>query len=166
MRRGFKSEAERKSDQFRKELGLKQHSPLLANDLADHLKVKILNPRNLVGMTDKIYQQLVQPKKSEWSAVTVYVNGSKIILYNPRHSSARYESDIMHELAHIICCHPPNKIISTLNYGFPLGEYNVDQEEEADWLGGCLKLSRNALVWALYNNLSLNDCTVFKFNFT
>lgn len=76
---------------------------------------------------------------SEWSALTILNNEEKyIIIHNPTHSKLRQEKNIMHELAHIICKHKPEKLEPRENFPFLLRDYNnVDQEEEAKWLG-CL----------------------------
>jgi hypothetical protein len=53
----------------------------------------------------------------------------------------------MHEVAHIICEHPPMKI--SMVAGLPVREYSEVHEEEAEWLGSCLQLPRVPLIAAL-----------------
>ena len=53
-------------------------------------------------------------------------------------SESRIQSDIMHELAHVLLGHKMEEINPSL--GFPLRKYDQSQEDEAEWLGGCLQL--------------------------
>lgn len=78
-------------------------------------------------------------------------------MHNPTHSDARQQSNIMHELAHIICDHKvdKDKLVNSLS-GF-LRNYDEIQENEAEWLGACLQLPRQALLYSLKNNLSEDD---------
>jgi Zn-dependent peptidase ImmA (M78 family) len=60
----------------------------------------------------------------------------------------------MHELAHIICEHKvSDEILNTGLIGF-LRNHDVQQENEAEWLGSCLQLPRPALVWALKEKMN------------
>ena len=159
MEKAFKSKAEKTSINYRKLLGLKAVDPLLADDLAECLKIKIINPMHLHGITSEVLNPLVMKKgKSEWSAVTIKSKSSYIIIFNPSHSDFRYESDIMHELAHVICDHNPCKLEDNTPYPFPLIQYDLTQEEEAEWLGACLKLPREALVWAIRKGMDVIQC--------
>jgi hypothetical protein len=53
----------------------------------------------------------------------------------------------MHELAHVIIGHEPARVDVTEGGSLILNTYNREQEDEADWLAGCLslKLSLSAL---------------------
>ncbi|WP_409070872.1 ImmA/IrrE family metallo-endopeptidase [Hymenobacter sp. HSC-4F20] len=66
-----------------------------------------------------------------------------MILYNDSNSLARQESDIMHELAHIICEHPGDCL--QLNADIALRQHNDSHEEEAKWLGATLQVPDQGL---------------------
>lgn len=149
FKHGFKAEAERISLECRKELGLKDYSPLSAVALANHLKVKILTPTDIPGITDSILQELLYGEGRErWSAAIFSKNDKKYIIHNPTHSKYRQESDLMHELAHAIKKHPLHNLETALtNCIIPLRKYDEEQEAEAEWLGGCLQLPKSALFY-------------------
>jgi len=85
------------------------------------------------------------------------MSGNRIIIHNNKNSKYRQESDLMHELAHVICEHetPDNRRID--GFEILLRNYNEQQEKEAEWLGGCLQLPRDALVWHIKRNLSVKE---------
>ena len=161
LKRGFKAEAERISNNFRKELGLETHSPLCAFELAKHLEIEVISPK-ILGLDDKGLNVLMgnSGKSSGWSALTMKnVDDKKLIIHNTRASDARQQSDIMHELAHIICKH---EIIVPNGHILPdyMRYYDKSQEAEAEYLGSCLQLSRECLVWALTKgNMSKEEIT-------
>lgn len=141
--RGFKAEAERKSLQFRQELGLKKHERLCAFDLAKHLGVRVLSIWDLIPDDGKFYD--------DWSALLMLnLNHNPIILYNPNHSEARQQSNIMHELAHFIQKHPfpSHEVLSCLPKEMVV--INPVFEEEAKWLGATLQIPKDGLIWAIY----------------
>ena len=74
--------------------------------------------------------------------------GTKIILYNPFHSKARQQSDLMHELAHIICEHKHGEVSHNTPLPFGMRNYNTEEEEEAKCLGSTLQLATPCLLWA------------------
>lgn len=83
----------------------------------------------------------------------LYEQFRKLIIYNPFHSDARQQSDLMHELAHIICKHEGDKMHPTLAI---LGLRNIDpeQEEEAKCLGASLQIPTSCLIWAIKRNMT------------
>ena len=107
LKRGFKAEAERISNNFRNDIGLNIHEHLCAFALANYLGIEVISPE-ILNIDDKGLDVLMgnRGKSSGWSALTM-TNSSdkKIIIHNTRASEARQQSDIMHELAHIICNH-------------------------------------------------------------
>ncbi len=157
--RGFRKIAEAHSVGFRETLGLNVHDPLPARALAEHLKVPIMCPTHIKGLGKQCLDNLLKPKKSKWSAATFEAeDGSKIIIHNSSHTPARQESDLMHELAHIICGHDMSAI-GKQRKGIPLAmrDYDDKQENEAIWLGGCLQIPRTALEWAFRSGMSIEQ---------
>jgi Zn-dependent peptidase ImmA (M78 family) len=61
---------------------------------------------------------------------------------------ARQASDIVHELAHILLGHEPGKMVLSQDGGMVMRSFDHKQEEEANWLGWCILLPREALVQA------------------
>lgn len=151
MRRGFKTWSENQALKFRHELSLRPDEPLPAARLAEHLGIVVIAPHAVPGATHDVLAQLLKRDPSGWSAFTVAVDGLAIVVHNAAHASPRQESDLMHELAHIICRHPAMRIVTIA--GLAIREYSEAQEEEAAWLGGCLHLPRAALWSSLREGL-------------
>lgn len=151
--RGFKAWAERTSVSLRRELGLLPHSPLSPIQLARHLDVEIWSPNDVKGLTVSDFEQLMEKDQGGWHAITFFRSGKRFMIHNPTHSSARQASDIMHELAHIICGHSASKLILSVDGKTVLRTHDQKQEDEADWLGGTLLLSRAALVFTKQRRL-------------
>lgn len=154
--RGFKSKAEKKAIEFRKQLNLKAHEPLSAFDLALHLGIPVYSPLDL-GL-NQIDAHKLQKRGSGWWGLTMKnSDGKYLIIYNINQSSARQQSTIMHELAHIICEHklPEPKMVA--DHVLPLREYDPAIEEEANCLGGNLQITREGLLWALKKEMTLEE---------
>ena len=158
MKRGFKKLAETKALEFRKELSLKYYEKLPAELLADYLNVELITPYNIQGLPSKDKIILLNHDSASWSAITIKNRRRKfVIIYNPTHSKKRQESNLMHELSHIICGHTMEKIKLRKNFPFPLRDYNSAQEDEAKWLGGCLQIPRRALLWGKFNKMTNSE---------
>ena len=146
LKRGFRADAERKSLFYRQELGLKKHDPLPALTLADHLKIRVLSPAEIPGITPDLLELLLETGKDVWSAAFFVRDEHKFIIHNTTHSSHRQESNLMHEIAHCICGHELMDLETALaNCVLPLRKYNDEQEAEAECLGACLQLPQPAL---------------------
>ena len=159
MRHGFKAEAERRAVAIRAELGQPPESPLPVSELTKHMGIRLLTPKDIPGMPPDLLSQLLSRDARSWSAMTLELGpNNRWVIYNPMHSRARRESDIMHEIAHLLCEHPPAKLV--LNEGpvpIALRDYDALAEEEARWLGGCLQAPRPALIHAIRRGLSNSE---------
>jgi len=149
LRRGFKTESERNATQLRKELGVQPKEPLRARTLARHMQIPIVLPTHIHGLTQEDFTELCGRGSSSWSAVTIVTPKKTFIILNPSHAEVRQESNIMHELAHLICEHQPSEIVQLRGFNFLIRTCNKPQEEEADWVCGCLKLPRDGILWAV-----------------
>ena len=81
-----------------------------------------------------------------WSAATVVEGNRHAIILNSAHSPARQNSDLMHELAHLIRAHTPARMDVSADGLLLLNTYDRKQEDEANWLAGCLLLPRATLI--------------------
>jgi hypothetical protein len=176
MKRGFKSWAEAKSLELRRLCNVPTLSPLPARTLAQKLGIDVVAPDQISGIPVDVITLLTGRFAENWSAVCVPVNGSFVIVYNPTHSAARQESDIMHELAHIICRHIARRSDVVGELPFLMRSYDVAQEDEAAWLGACMQIPRAALLALIrrgFSNEALaalfgasEDMVVFRRNMT
>lgn len=154
--RGFKSWCERYAVETRAALGLGPVAALDPRTLAAHLGVRVWTPHDIPGLSHKSLDTLLRNDgtPSCWSAVTLVVGIKVVVILNSSHSSARQASDLTHELAHRIRGHEAQEVDVTPDGLMLLRNYDKAQEEEADWLSGCLLLPRDALVHIKNDNLS------------
>lgn len=158
FKRGFKSWCERYATDKRQELGLSSSDPLDARLLAENLGIKVWTPHDVPGLTQEHLNILLfndGKTASDWSAVTLIVEDIKLVILNSSHSLGRQSSDLMHELSHLILDHQSKEMNASSEGVLMLSAYEKDQEDEADWLSGCLLLPREALVSIMKQRLDL-----------
>jgi len=78
-----------------------------------------------------------------------------IIIHNHLHAPTRQQSNIMHELAHIICKHEQPDQYKNIALPFLMREFDKQQEEEANYLGSALQIPREGLIWALKKRMDV-----------
>jgi hypothetical protein len=147
LRRGFKSEAERTAELVRGELGLGLLDRLDCFALAETWGIPVVSLGELRddGASEASIGRLMSPE-SGFSATTIVVGPRRLIVYNPRHGSARKASSLAHELAHVILEHEPAPALGVGGCRY----WDGRQEAEADWLGAALLVPRAcALAWML-----------------
>jgi Zn-dependent peptidase ImmA (M78 family) len=144
--RGFKSQSERRSAEYRKQLGLASHEPLYASKLAAELAVTVWDTGDVAGLSAKALNVLNDEADQSWSALTMRIGPRNLIVYKPVTSKGRRNSVIMHELAHIILGHELAQACILEDGSLVPGNFSQDQEDEADWLAGTLLLPRPALI--------------------
>lgn len=143
MRRGFKAEAERLADRTRTQMGLRPCDRLDIRDLARHLDVEVIRADQLVDRAR--LEELEQLQPGAFSAATFHLpDGRTVAVCNPCNDAPRTNSDIAHELAHILLDHDVRDIQQLAGHTF--FTCNPEQEEEANWLAGCLLLPRPLLL--------------------
>lgn len=146
FRRGYKSQCERRSVEFRRQFGLSQHEALSADRLAEELDVTIWSAEDVGGVSAEAIRVLVDEAEQSWSALTMRMGPHHLIVYKPVSSPGRRNSVIMHELAHIILGHELAAACILEDGSLVPGNFDQDQENEADWLAGALLLPRPALL--------------------
>ena len=146
LERGFKSWAERLSEGVRRDLGITPAGVLRADKLAAHLGVELLTPHDIPGIPPEVLDQLLEKDPWGWSAITQIVVKRTIVIINPRHSAGRRASNVMHEMAHLLLDHEPSKIMLLHDGSLVMRTFDQRQEDEANWLSGCLLLPRVALL--------------------
>jgi hypothetical protein len=155
FKRGFKTWADKKSIEIRKDIGLKPTEPLCGFELCKHLNISVFIPQDIQKLDSNHLDILLGEGKDHWSAATIPIKDNKyIIIHNPEHSSQRQQSNLMHELAHVLCEHKVDAEIKETGLTGLLRHHNQEQENEANWFGSCLQLPREALIWALKQNMT------------
>lgn len=156
LRRGFKAEAERLSEKIRSELGKRPEEALMGEELAAKMDITILT-LNDIGLSETQLTK-VQDAGYSFSAFTmVNHQEKKLIVHNEFHSPGRQQSNLMHEMAHIICEHPLPEPKMINGFPFLSREYNEVHEKEAEAMGGILQIPRNGLIWALKKGMSTHE---------
>lgn len=153
LRRGFKAHAEREAARVRKELGLAAHDRLDPRALARHLNVAIVSASELVAIEE--LEELERLQAFAFSAATFEIADRKIIVVNPLRNSGRQNSDIAHELAHLMLKHDLSEIREV--DGMPFRTCRPDEEEEATAFGGTLLLPRPLLLSAARREASIDE---------
>jgi len=156
VRRGFKSWADKKSLEIRKSIGLSSHDPLNCQFLSVELGIPIitLSDLNKLGFPREHYLRL-KSSNSAFFACMVQTPSGPMLINNHNSSQNRSNSHIVHELSHALCEHNFSSTVP-IN-GSILREFDKDCEDEANWLGGCLLLPREGLIWAYRQGFSINQ---------
>lgn len=148
MVRGFKARAERIAVDVRKQLALTPEDPLPADTLAKLLNVRLLHPKDIPGV-DQVLLRSLSDSRNGFSAIHFRCFEKRFVVTNPSHQPARAESNVMHELAHVLCEHCGSGLVDFPPLGLML-KYDEEQEEQAKFLGGCLQIPKDGLLKHLF----------------
>jgi Zn-dependent peptidase ImmA (M78 family) len=139
LRRGFKSEADAYAREYRKELSLRSHDPLCPWRLAQHLEIPV-DPLSAYTEIQEAVAHFMEQDRESFSAVTIIDGYRRRIIHNDSHPPHRQASNIAHELGHGILGHIPRPVLD--EHG--CRHFDVEQEDEANWLGPALLISKEA----------------------
>lgn len=149
LERGFKTWSEKTSLTFRKDLNLSADSALDPRALAVKMGVLVWTAEFAAehgNLAQEHLDQLIKHDSGSWSAVTLVLSTRTLVIINSTHAKVRQNSDIMHELAHLVLEHKPSRVDITPDGHMVLDNYDRKQEEEANWLAGSLLVPRDPLV--------------------
>ena len=143
LRRGFKAEAERLAKDIWREMSLTSNDRMDAVKLAEHVGCIVRPADALVDITK--LEELYRIQDDAFFACTFELSGDRYaIVFNPLMSNTRRNSDVAHEVAHIVLDHSMSRLERVGDVAFL--SCNKQQEEEAAWLSGCILLPRFALL--------------------
>lgn len=152
-RRGFVKESEEYALEFREELNLSKNDPLCPRALAKLLAIPVTALSQHPAINDQIKNHFLTVAPDVFSATTIPNGTSREILHNDGHHPKRQNSNIAHEIAHVLLGHPPKPPM------MENGCRNFDKvlEREAHDLGFTLLIPKYAALYAIENffNLSL-----------
>ena len=156
LKRGFKAKAEKLAIEYREKLLLHACAPICAFKLAANLNVPIYSATEFLTLPDEMTRLAASNGDAcGWSALTMTTKANnKIIIHNPYHSAARQQSNIMHELAHIICLHKIKELDHSTPVPIGMRHFDEIEEEEAKCLGATLQISRPALLWSIKRKMN------------
>ena len=150
MRRGFKAWCERTANDYRQALGVAPAGALDPRVLASHLGVQVATPEDIPTLSEASKRQLLEIDADSWSAVTIADGDARLVILNSAHSDVRQNSDLAHELAHLILNHTTDQARLSREGLLFRGTFDREQEDEANWLGGCLLVPRDGLLKARF----------------
>lgn len=136
--------------------------------LAAHLKVEVRAGHRLLG-TAEPFHALHAEQPGAFSGATFHLPDDRtVVVYNPivfetgqllsaqaAQTHGRTRSDVAHEFAHLVLDHDLRETKSIAGHQF--FTCDPEQEQEANWLGGCLLLPRPLLVSAARDGESDTD---------
>ena len=134
--------------------------------------MSVVDASDLVDLAE--LEELERLQAFSFSAATFEIENRKIIVVSPLRNSGRQNSDIAHELAHLMLQHTLSEIREL--DGMPFRTCKPDEEEEATAFGGTLLLPRPLLLSAARRRATIEqiasqyDVTIemarFRFNTT
>lgn len=149
LSKSFRKQCEAISAEKRMELNLRIFDPLPANLLVQKYGAVVRRPDEM-DMPQQVVDYFLA-NMSWWGVLFPFE--PPVIVYDPKQSPARYESTVMHELAHLILVHPRERIYFAPDGTFSRN-YNSAVEAEAAYLGSCLQIPRRGLLWGVQNGKS------------
>src|SRR5262249_27853734 len=127
FRRGFKTWSEEIALRVRRKLDLAPVAPLDPLKLAELLSVVVVGPGDVHDFPDDCKRRLLNDHSENWSAITVANGKHHLIVINTSHAPTRRNSDLAHELAHLILGHEPSMMFASPSTGIALRTHNKEQ---------------------------------------
>lgn len=157
LRRGFRKEAEEYSKEFRVELGLQEFEPLDPILLADHLCIPVIGLSKHPGIPNEVKSHFGSSGNSDFSATTIADGYFREIIHNDYQHKNRQNSNITHEIAHVVLGHPPKPPMINDS----CRNFDAVMEKEANELGFTLLIPKIAALYAIEKFSDLTEAGRF-----
>ena len=145
----FRSRCEALSMQWRIRLGLRAFDRLPADELADACGVLVRRPDQL-DVPEEVRDYFLC--REDWWGF-LFPTRPPVIVYHPGQPATRYESTVMHEIAHLLLEHPLERVYLAQDDRNGRA-FNPRIEAEAAYLGSCLQIPRRGLYWAVQKGMT------------
>jgi Zn-dependent peptidase ImmA (M78 family) len=146
---GFIKEAEDMALEIREQLKVSKFAALNAFDVAKKKEIPIFTfDEILYGDIYSAKREQLHNDSNVSALYTINKEGRYIILHKNINSAEREQSNIMHEIAHILLKHKVPEEFQRLVSLFQIPYDNKVQEAEAKYLGSCLQLPKPVLFLA------------------
>lgn len=147
---GFKQYAVDLGLKIRTELGLSAFDRLDSDKLAARYNVTVVSFGE-VGCAPEALQYFTHDNWRSLSGFALPVDDMTAVALNPSHTEARQRSTFTHEISHVVLSHE-SKVRLTKDDSCL--DSDLDQEEEARWLGAELLLPRESAKRAVLQDIS------------
>lgn len=153
LRRGFRKEAEEYAAEFREELDIDLRAPMNPLILAKHLCIPVIGLSAHPGIPDDVKRYFADYGQDRFSATTIADGTYREIIHNDHQHLNRQNSNITHEIAHILLGHPPKPPMISDS----CRDFDPTLEKEANELGFTLLVPKLAALFAVeqYENLTV-----------
>ena len=150
---GFKAAADRIAVGLRHQMGLSDSAPIDVEVLAARLRIAVVPLSSFATRLPQQVEQLVERDVGAFSASLLDVGGTKAILVNDGHSPHRRNSNVAHEIAHMLLVHPPQPFDHLNGRTF-----NQGVEAEANCLAGHILVPNAAALHIVLSGGEASAC--------
>ena len=126
-------------------------------DLAPYVKLKVVNIRDIQGLSEEARRQLLRMDGKGWSggASRPLPNGWRLVFLNPTHGKERQAATLMEECCHVILGHSPTRLrTEQAEENINFRNFDENQEEVAYAVGAAALVPFFSLKHAVNAGLS------------
>lgn len=123
---------ERIALKIREFAGVPVDQPLNPWKLAPYVKIRVMNLREVEGLSEETRKVLLGDIGKSWSggATRPLPDGSRLVFLNPNHSWERQAATLMEEICHIMLGHSPTRLMLHEQSDEALHFRNFDENQE------------------------------------
>lgn len=128
-------------------------------ELAPFVKLKVVNIRDVKGLSEAARKQLLRMDGKGWSggASRPLPDGSRLVFLNPTHGKERQAATLMEEICHVILGHSPTSIRTEhSDEQINFRNFNENQEEVAYAVGAAALIPYFPLKLAVQQGFASN----------
>jgi hypothetical protein len=123
---------ERIALKIREFAGVPIDQPLNPWKLAPYVKLRVIDPAAIKGLSEESRKILLGDSGKSWSggATRPLPDGWRLVFLNPNHTRERQAATLMEEICHVMLGHSPTKLMLAEHTDTPLHFRNFDENQE------------------------------------